>query len=60
MFTFNYVANSNGNTQQNSAIFETEIRIRQGVGTFSVKGNQVGAINKYMGARNSHFGSNIN
>jgi len=59
LFTFNYVADSKGSTQQNSAIFETEIRIREGAGSFSVEGNQVGAIGKYMGARNGHFGSNI-
>ena len=56
MFTFNYVANSGGSTEQNSAVFETEVRIREGAQTFSVAGNQVGAINSYMKARNSHFG----
>jgi RHS repeat-associated protein len=59
MFTFNYVADSKGSTQQNSAVFETEIRIREGVGIFSVEGNQVHAINKYVDARNGHFGSNV-
>lgn len=59
MFTFNYVADSKGSTQQNSAILETEIRIRGGAGVFSVDGNQVNAINKYVGARNGHFGSNV-
>jgi RHS repeat-associated protein len=59
MFTFNYVADSKGSTQQNSAVFETEIRIREGIGAFSVEGNQVGTINKYIGARNGHFGSNV-
>ncbi|WP_205509895.1 RHS repeat domain-containing protein [Longitalea arenae] len=59
MFTFNYVADSKGSTQQNSAIFETEIRIREGISAFSVEGNQVDAIGKYIGARNNHFGSNI-
>ena len=43
----------------NSAVFETEIRIREGVGIFSVEGNQVGAINNYVGSRNSHFGSSV-
>ena len=28
--------------------------------TFSVDGNQVDAIGKYIGERNSHFGSQIN
>ena len=55
MFTFNYVANSGGTTEQNSAVFETEIRIREGAQTFSVAGNQVGTINNYLQARNGHF-----
>ena len=59
MFTFNYVADSKGDRQHNSAVLETEIRIREGAGVFSVEGNQVGAINKYVGARNSHFGSSV-
>ena len=59
MFTFNYVADSKGNTQQNSAIFETELRIRQGVGLFSVEGNELDTIGKYVNARNDQFGSNI-
>jgi RHS repeat-associated protein len=59
MFTFNYVADSRGSTEQNSAIFETEIRIREGAGTFSVAGNQVGAINNYISASNAHFGRNV-
>lgn len=59
MFTFNYVADSKGSTEQNSAILETEIRIREGAGVFSVAGNQVDAIGKYVGARNSHFGSDV-
>jgi RHS repeat-associated protein len=59
MFTFNYVANSKGNTVQNSAVFETEIRIREGVGSFSVEGNQVDAINSYIRASNEHFGRSV-
>ncbi|QJB30708.1 hypothetical protein HF329_05105 [Chitinophaga oryzae] len=59
MFTFNYVADSRGSTEQNSAIFETEIRIREGVGSFSVAGNQVGAINDYISSSNAHFGRNV-
>ncbi len=60
MFTFSYVAHSKGNTKQNSAILETEVRIRQGVGSYSVEGNQVDAINEYVQSRNDHFGSNVN
>lgn len=59
MFTFNYVADPKGSTQQNSAIFETEIRIREGIGAFRVEGNQVGTIYSYLGARNNHFGSTV-
>lgn len=59
MFTFNYVANSGGSTQQNSAVFETEVRIQEGVKTFSVTGNQVGAINNYLKARNGHYGGQV-
>jgi hypothetical protein len=59
MFTFNYVADSKGSTQQNSAILETEVRIREGVGAFSVEGNQVDVIGKYVGARNSYFGNDV-
>ncbi|KFF21496.1 hypothetical protein IW22_05910 [Chryseobacterium sp. JM1] len=55
MFTFNYVANSGGTTEQNSAVFETEVRIREGAQMFSVAGNQVGTINNYLRARNGHF-----
>lgn len=55
MFTFNYVANSGGTTEQNSAVFETEVRIRERAQTFSVAGNQVGTINNYLKARNGHF-----
>ncbi|MNX91314.1 hypothetical protein D3C86_1233890 [compost metagenome] len=57
MFTFEYVANNKGTTEQNSAIFETEVRLREGVQTFSVEGNQVGTINNYMKSRDKHTGS---
>ena len=60
MFTFNYVANSGGNTQQNSAVFETEIRIREGAKTFSVSGNEVGSVNSYLKGRNNHYGASGN
>lgn len=59
LFTFNYVADNRGSTQQNSAIFETEIRIREGINTFSVEGNQVETIGKYIAASNGHFGRNL-
>lgn len=60
MFTFDYVAKSGGTTEQNSAIFETEVRIREGAQTFSVAGNHVGTINSYMKARNGHFNGRAN
>lgn len=60
MFTFNYVAKSGGTTEQNSAVFETEVRIREGAQTFSVGGNQVGTINNYLKARNGHFSGHAN
>lgn len=59
LFTFNYVAESGGNTEQNSAIFETEIRLREGAKTFSVVGDQTRNINQYIGQRNAHFGSKV-
>jgi RHS repeat-associated protein len=59
LFTFDYIANNKGSTEQNSAIFETEVRIREGIRTFSVAGNQVNAINQYIGASNDHFGRDI-
>jgi hypothetical protein len=58
MFTFEYVANNKGTTEQNEAILETEVRLLEGQNTFSVSGNQVGQINKYMTARNKHNNSN--
>lgn len=58
-FTFDYVADSRGSTEQNSAIFETEIRIRNGVGTFSVVGHYRDAISNYIKASNAVFGRNI-
>jgi RHS repeat-associated protein len=60
MFTFNYVANSGGGTEQNNAVFETEVRIREGAKTFSVAGNQVGTINDYLKARNGHYSGQAN
>uniref|UniRef100_UPI00192C4C46 RHS repeat-associated core domain-containing protein n=1 Tax=Flavobacterium sp. UGB4466 TaxID=2730889 RepID=UPI00192C4C46 len=54
MFTFNYVADNKGTTEQNSAILETEVRIQEGVKTFSVVGNQVGTINSYMKSRDAY------
>jgi len=59
MFTFDYIAGSRGSTEQNSAILETEIRIREGASSFSVEGNQVGAIGDYMRSSNQHFGRKV-
>jgi RHS repeat-associated protein len=59
MYTFDYVAYSGGSTAQNSAVFETEISIRQGLNSFSVEGDQVDAVNSYVQASNTHFGRNV-
>ncbi|WP_165872300.1 DUF6443 domain-containing protein [Tenacibaculum sp. M341] len=56
-FTFDYVANNGGSTEENSAIFETEVRIREGQSVFSVKGNQNRTIQKYNKARNKKYGT---
>ncbi|RMZ59523.1 hypothetical protein D1632_07775 [Chryseobacterium nematophagum] len=48
MFTFEYVAGHGGSTEENSALFETEVRLREGVKIFTVAGNQVYTINNYM------------
>src|SRR6218665_931441 len=58
-FTFEYVAGSKGTSEQNSALFETEIRIREGVKVFEVNGDQRETIDKYLKARNDYYGSNI-
>lgn len=58
-FTFNYVADSKGSTAQNSAILETEVRIMEGSGVYSVEGNQVDAIGNYIKASNENFGRNV-
>jgi hypothetical protein len=58
MFTFEYVARSGGSTEQNSTIFEMEIRIREGAKSFSVYGNHEEVINNYMNSRNKHYGTN--
>ncbi|NMH28497.1 DUF6443 domain-containing protein [Flavobacterium silvaticum] len=60
MFTFEYVAKSGGTTEQNSAVFETEVRLLEGQKTFSVGGNQVDAIKNYMNARNGHTKTTTN
>ncbi len=51
LFTFDYVAGSGGSTDQNSAVFETEVRLREDVSTFSVLGDQTGVIGNYLSAR---------
>ena len=58
LFTFEYVANSGGSTGQNSAIFEAEVRLREGAGSFSVLGSHASAIGSYLDARNAHYGTN--
>jgi len=58
LFTFEYVAGSGGTTEQNSAVFETEIRLREGVSTFSVLGDQTETIGNYINARNDNYGTN--
>jgi RHS repeat-associated protein len=52
MFAFDYIANSGGTTEQNSAVLETEVRIQEGVSMFSVKGDQTKTVGSYLGARN--------
>jgi RHS repeat-associated protein len=51
LFAFKYIADQKGSTLENSAILETEIRIRQGVRSFTVEGNQVKSINQYLNIR---------
>lgn len=60
LFTFNFIANSKGSTEQNCAVFETEIRIREGAKMFSVGGNQVDAINSYIKSSNEHYNRDAN
>ncbi len=54
-FTFNYVANSGNDTDGNSAVLEAEVRLREGVKTFSVQGDQTKVLNSYFNARNEHY-----
>lgn len=58
-YTFDYIAKTKGSTEQNSAIFETEIRIREGAGSFTAEGNQVDAIKDYLKDSNEHYGRNV-
>jgi hypothetical protein len=58
-YTFNYVAKSGGSTEDNSAVFKTEISYRQGAKGFSVSGDRVNAITNYLNDRNLHYGSNV-
>lgn len=63
LFAFNYISigeGSGGSTEQNSAILEVEIRLREGVNSFRVNGSHANAINNYVDARNAHYGSNYN
>jgi len=59
LFTFNYIADSGGSTEQNSAVFETEVRILEGASSFSTSGNQIKTINDYLSSRNCHYGSDV-
>lgn len=59
LYTFDYIAKSKGSTEQNSAIFETEIRIREGISSFSIQGNHVDVINSYLKSSNEHYGRSI-
>jgi RHS repeat-associated protein len=59
LFTFDYIAQSKGGTEENSAVLETEIRIREGATSFYVAGNQVDEINDYLQASNDHFGRKV-
>jgi RHS repeat-associated protein len=60
LFTFEYIAKTKGSTSQNCAIFETEIRIREGACNFTVNGKHDGAINDYLLKSNSHFRRSAN
>jgi hypothetical protein len=59
MYTFDYVAGSGGSTEQNSAILEAEVRIREGALSFSIEGNHVKALGDYLRSSNKHFGRNV-
>jgi len=59
MFTFDYIADCKGTTQQNSAILETEVRIREGVNAFDVAGDFADAVIGYINSSNSHFGRHV-
>ena len=58
MFTFDYIANSGNDTDANSAVLEAEVRLREGVRTFSVQGDQAGALDSYFAARNRNYKNN--
>lgn len=57
LFTFEYIANEGGTTEENSAILETEIRLMGEGGSYSVSGRHSSAIKKYINARNRHYGT---
>lgn len=64
LFTFNYIAGRTagmkpGTTEENSAIFETEISIRQGLKRYDVAGDMGRAINWYIKQSNMHYGRNV-
>jgi len=56
-YTFDYVAKGGGTTEDNSAVFETEIRIRDGKHAFYVDGDQVENVGNYIQDRNKHYGT---
>jgi hypothetical protein len=58
LFPFLYIAESGANTEENSAVLEAETRIRQGVKSFNVAGDQVNAIKRYVSISNNHYGRN--
>jgi hypothetical protein len=59
-FTFDYVADSKKSSEENMSIFETEVRIREGVNIFDVDGDFGDAIKKYVKQSNNHFHRNLN
>jgi RHS repeat-associated protein len=56
MFTFNYIANAGTSSEENMAILKTEVRIREGVNTFSVSGNHKSTIDSYLKNRETKYG----
>jgi RHS repeat-associated protein len=57
-FTFDYIADSGNDTDANSAVLEAEVRLREGITTFSVQGDQTKVLNSYLTARNKNYNNN--